>query len=55
MFGFQLNIKCGLPDSFLIFKMQMDFKGHLITIFISFHLIMYFKVLFDIREPYEFF
>ena len=44
MFGFQQNTECGLPGiCLLIFKIQMDFKGYLIMIFIPFHLMIYFE------------
>lgn len=43
MLGFKWHIKHGLPGiCLLIFKIQMDFKGYLIMIFIPSHLMMYF-------------
>ena len=57
MFGFQQNTECGLPGiCLLIFKIQMDFKGYLIMIFIPFHLMIYFEsAIWYLREPHEFF
>lgn len=41
MLGFQQNAKCGLSGiCLLILRVQMGSKGHLIMIFIPFHLIM---------------